>query len=475
MLLLRQSSLYFAARILPAVLGFAGVAVYTRYLDPASVGSYALLLSIAMLTSGIGFGWLRVAGFRMVSGASGIEPEMAATLCILFLGMTPLVVVGEAVALRLLQPGLTPATFYLSIAVTIAYSWFDLCTTTLQARMKVASYGIFTLARSLVSVPLSLALIFAGWKTDALLCGFLGGNLTALAASGMWRPGLRGSFDRRLVASLFHFGWPNSAMTVVFNLAATFQRYVIVISAGAAGLGIFSVAGVFSQQTVGTLISCVAAAGQPLAYKARDRGDAAALRKQLSENAQLIFGIALPCGAGLAALAEPISHHFLGVKFQSASLTMALLAIVAVIDNVRVSYIDQAFEITLNMRPLTVIMSISAAVLAGASVLLIPRYGVAGAAVATLCSVVVQISITAVWGRRILKMPIPIRSLLKTAFATAGMVLVMRLAPTHDTLLGLVASIALGIATYVLISAVTRLQQVRTQLIHRVTWLPAQR
>ncbi|MGP6159087.1 MAG: hypothetical protein ACLPYS_16520, partial [Vulcanimicrobiaceae bacterium] len=128
MLLLKRSSLYFAARVLPAVLGFAGVAIYTRFLDPASVGLYALLLSIALLTSGIGFGWLRVAGFRMVSGASRIEPEMAATLCILFLGTSVLVVAAEAVALRLLQPGLAPLTFYLSLALTIAYSWFDLCT-----------------------------------------------------------------------------------------------------------------------------------------------------------------------------------------------------------------------------------------------------------------------------------------------------------------------------------------------------------
>ncbi|MGP6156070.1 MAG: polysaccharide biosynthesis C-terminal domain-containing protein, partial [Vulcanimicrobiaceae bacterium] len=349
-------------------------------------------------------------------------------------------------------------------------------TTILQARMKIVTFGLFTLARSLVSLPLSLALIFAGYKTDALLGGFLGGNLTALAASGILRAGVGGRFDRRLVSSLFHFGWPNSAMMAVVNLSATFQRYVMVVWAGAAGLGIFSVAGTFSQQAVGTLISCVAAAGQPLAFKARDSGDAAALRKQLSENAQLIFGIALPCGIGLATLAGPISSHFLGVRFQDgAAMVMALTALSATIENVRISYFDQAFEIALRMKPLSVIASIYAAVLAGASLLLIPRYGVTGAAVASLLASMAQISVSFFWGRRMLEMPIPLASLLKTGVATAGMVLAIRLVLIHDSLFGLVLSIAAGVVVYLSISAVMRLRQVRKQLGRHLTWLPAQR
>jgi O-antigen/teichoic acid export membrane protein len=476
MLLLKRTSLYFGARILPAVLGFAGVAIYTRFLDPANVGLYALLLSIVLLTSGIGYGWLRVAGFRMLSGTSPIEPDMAATMCVLFLGTSVLVVAAEALALHLMQPGLAPLTFYLTLALTVAYSWFDLCTTILQSRMKIVTFGLFTLARSLVTLPLSLALIFGGFKTDALLGGFLGGNLTALAASGVFGASLRGSFDRRHVSSLFHFGWPNSAMMAVVNVSATFQRYVMVASAGAAGLGIFSVAGTFSQQAVGTLISCVAAAGQPLAFKARDSGDAAVLRKQLSDNAQLIFGIALPCGIGLATLAGPISSHFLGAKFQDgAAMVMALTALSATIENMRISYFDQAFEIALRMKPLSVIAGMYAAVLTGASLLLIPRYGVTGAAVASLLASMAQTSVSIVWGRRMLEMPIPRSSLLKTGVATAGMVLAIRLVAIHDSLIGLAVSIAVGLVVYVSISAVMRLQQVRKQLGRHLTWLPAHR
>jgi O-antigen/teichoic acid export membrane protein len=474
MLLLKRSTLYVAARILPSVLGFAGVAIYTRYLDPASVGLYALYYTTALLATGLGYGWLRVAGFRLISGVSVIEPDMAYTLCVLFAATTIVVIPCEGIALHLLQPNIAASTFFLTAGATLANAWFEFCTTMLQARLNVTSYGIYNVARSAVMLLVSLGLIFAGLKTDALLGGLVAGNLTAIAATGIWRPGLRGSLDRKLVSSLFHIGWPNSVIVGLAQLCSTFQRYAISVTTGAAALGIYSVATSFSQ-TAGMMVACASAAGQPLAFKARDSGDAAALRKQLSENAQLIFGVALPCCIGLAALSGPIARHLLGAKFQDgAPLLIAIIAISATVEGVRSAYFDQAFEIALKMRPLSVISFIYSVVFVVANLSLIPRYGAAGAAAAMLLAHTVETVVCAFWGRKVLVLPIPLRSLLKTTAATAGMVLVLRLVPLPDTIPGLIAGVALGAAAYIVISALTRLQQVRTLFVLRPRWLSTQ-
>jgi len=53
--------IYFAGRMLPAAIAFGGIALYTRLLDPASFGIYALCLSTSFLVGMTGFSWLRVA------------------------------------------------------------------------------------------------------------------------------------------------------------------------------------------------------------------------------------------------------------------------------------------------------------------------------------------------------------------------------------------------------------------------------
>jgi O-antigen/teichoic acid export membrane protein len=46
---LKQLPIYFIGRIFPAAVAFFGISLYTHLLDPASFGTYALLLSISFL------------------------------------------------------------------------------------------------------------------------------------------------------------------------------------------------------------------------------------------------------------------------------------------------------------------------------------------------------------------------------------------------------------------------------------------
>ena len=63
----KQWLAYAAGRILPAAVGFGAIALYTRLLDPASFGAYALLLSTSFLVGMVAYSWLRVASLRMMA------------------------------------------------------------------------------------------------------------------------------------------------------------------------------------------------------------------------------------------------------------------------------------------------------------------------------------------------------------------------------------------------------------------------
>lgn len=455
------------------MLGLGSVALYTRMLDPASVGAYALLLSISLLASAVAFSWLRVAALRLAAGSvDDSDQQLIATVAVSFAGTAVIVALIEGIALRLLRPGIAWSSLLLAVAAAAASAWFELNGTMLQARLSVLAWGALNFSRAAAALLFSFLLILAGWKTDALLAGFVLGNCSTVAFMRIWRPALRGRFDRALFGRLFTFGWPSSVTAAFMQISPAFQRYTLDLVAGSSAVGLYAVSQDFSSQTLSVLIGSISLAGIPMAYKAKDQGGPGALEAQLLENSRLIFAVTVPAAVGLAVLAGPIAHFFLGARFRAgADVIMALIAIAALVAGLRTYYFDQAFELALETRPQALISFVGTCAVILFSVVLIPRYAAVGAAVSSLSASVLWLTLSIIWGRRVLPMPIPVRSLLKTLFAVAGMVLAIEVVPARDDLVGLVVSIVLGGATYATLSIMTRLELVRTRFTQRFAWL----
>ena len=471
--LLKQSGLYLFGRIIPAAIGVGAVAIYTRLLDPASMGIYALLLSTSLLASAIGFTWLRVAALRVAAGKTGeFEPDFSATIGLLFLATAAIVAVIEGIALHLYQPKLAPVLLLLAVAAAIAASWYDLNASLLQARIQVASWGLLNLVRAVVAVACSVLLIKGGFKAEALLGGFVLGNAATIIFMQLWRPAVRGRFDVALFWRCFHFGWPQSINAAQGIVATVFQRWMLQICAGSAAVGIFAVAQDFSGQTIAILVGSISLAGIPLAFKAQEDGDTVALGTQLRANARLIFGIALPATVGFVVLAEPISHVFFGVQFWAgAGLILTIVGLSAFVINLRIYYFDQAFMLAMQTRPQAVISIFGTLFAIAATAILVPRFAAVGAAVAILIANVVCLGASIVWGMRLLRMPIPIDDWLRTAVATAGMALVLAYLPKERTTVELGLALCAGAIVYIVLSSATRLSSIRAHFGDRFAWL----
>jgi len=472
--LIKQSGIYVFGRALPALVGLASIALYTRLLDPASVGAYAVLLSTSLLASGIAYSWLRVGALRVAAGGPAeLEPDFAATLGLMFIATSGAIALIEGVALHFFfKPVLPFGSLLLAVGAAVASAWYELNGTLLQARLSVVSWGILNLARAGAALVFSVALIFAGLKTDALLAGFVAGNAATLMFASLWWPARKGSFNWSLLQRLWMIGWPSSIASAMGLLSPAFQRYVLVVTAQAGAVGIYAVSQDFATQTLMVLIGSISLAGIPLAFKAKDSGEPEAVSAQLRDNARLIFAVALPVALGLAALAGPISHVFLGPRFRSgADVVMALIAISTLLGGLKIYYFDQAFLLAHQTRPQAIISGVATGVVLAASLLLIPRFAAVGAALSALCGSIAGVVLSMLWGSRLLHMPIPLRSWGKTALAAAGMVLAVLIVPAQDGVVGLTAVVVFGAIVYASLSTATRLELLRTRFGHRLGWL----
>ena len=441
--------LYLVARLLPAAIGFAGIAIYTRLLDPASFGIYALLLSTSFGIGMIGFSWIRVASLRFAAtiAAEG-EPDLLVTIACAFAVTAAVVTAVILAVVRIYDPNLGWTLALLTAGCAIASAWFELNVTLLQARLQVLGVGLLQMARVIGTLLFSVGLILAGLKAQALLVGFIAGNLAGFGTLALWKSALRGKLDRALLKRFFRFGWPSSASSVSY-LSMTFQRFALDAVGGSAIVGIYAAASDFSQQTVGLLMGTATLAGQPLAFRARDLGAKSQLSEQMRTNARLLFAVGFPAAAGLIALADPISAIYLGPRFHvHAGPLMALAAGSIFLSGLRGGYFEQAFEIAFKTRAVALNAFARVALTVAFSLWLIPRNGAIGAGVGLLLAEFIGLLMSVAWARRMMHVPIPVVSWLKIAAATAVMVAVLTLVPLRTTILGLAVAIAAGALAY---------------------------
>src|SRR6476646_812268 len=78
--ILSQAGIYLAARGLPGVIAFLAIPLFSRLLNPADYGRYALPLATVTVLNALLFQWLRLSLVRYLPGAKGDPTRLKSTL-----------------------------------------------------------------------------------------------------------------------------------------------------------------------------------------------------------------------------------------------------------------------------------------------------------------------------------------------------------------------------------------------------------
>lgn len=440
-----------------ALVGFGAVIVFTRILSPEEYGRYTLLLAGASLAGTLAFTWLdaAVARHHQRAAARGrLSGHLFTAWRLYALTALPvLAVAGLTLWLAPMGAALKTACGF-ALAHTVIRSGLTLALETRRAAGEAWRYSILESLTISSAFALGVVFIMAGGLGAA--GPFAGLALAGVVALLVDAPVLlsrakRDRADLKRSAAFLAYGAPVAISLIFEGLLTTGDRFLIAGFLGEAAAGGYAAGYALADRTLSIVFLWLGTTTGPLLIRALEHEGRAAARTVARRTAGLMALLGFPAAVGLALIAGPACALLIDAELAGpAARVMPFIAVSGLINGVMTFYFHEAY--ILGRKP-----KLMAAVMAGAAILnlalnlvLIPAFGLAGAAAATVIAYAVALVICAVHGRTIFPLPVPWTTWLRAAGATAAMAAAVLAVPAFEPALAtLGAKIAAGALTYI--------------------------
>jgi len=339
--------------------------------------------------------------------------------------------------------------FYIKLA-SILILFHPLCELNLsffRMRKEIGLYTTLNLSRHALLVGLIVLSLLLGYKLTGVITAFivsvmlisLIGLLINLRQVGFHIP--------RFTNMKSYLKWgvpliPNSAILWIINGS---NRYMISYFMGITAAGIYSAAYTIGQYASFTLMA-LSAVLYPTITKSYEEGNLSETRKYLKYSLKYFMMIAIPSAFGLSVLAKPILSILTTLEFINGTTVIPIVAFSAVLFGfyqlcLYIIYIANKTHLAMRL------LGTAAALNIILNIILIPRMGILGAAVATFISYVVLGILTLLVSRRYLRFDLSSTFTLKAILASAIMTIcIWFINPASITLV--IISIFAGLIIY---------------------------
>ena len=446
-MLARDGAIYIASRALPGLLGLAATVALSWLLPPDDYGLYGLGIAAIALGHALIFEWLGQGLSRWYQSHQE-DPRFLATVIALFAACC-LGALLLALAAQLALPAAHAALLWVLLGGICAHGWFELMARIHICRFHPTRYLAVSLLRGTLVLAATVAIAWAGGSGVAVLAAAAGATL----AAGLLLPARLAErrADATLARALVAYGAP-FCMTMAFAALTTSINPVLIGAlASREAVGGFTLSFTLVQVTLTVIAYGINAAVWPFAVRAADSGDPAAMRRQLGRGFVFLLGVLLPAAVGLAVLAPAVARLAINPEYHDAiARTTPWLSACAVLMALRIGCLDLAFQLVRRTGLLVWVTGGAAALNLALGVLLIPRFGALGAAVAMTVAVAVSVGHAALLAARHCPPDLPLREGTAIALAAALMGGLLGAMPELPGAAGLVLTVLAGGAAYLL-------------------------
>jgi O-antigen/teichoic acid export membrane protein len=445
---------YLPANIVQGVVGFGAIWIFTRLLSADDFGRYALAFSVVTLAHVAVFSWLEASMARYWAAQTpghSMAAHFASLYRTAFILIALFVPVAGVILWLLPIDGLFKIAIGVGLAGCPARCLAKLAQERFRAAGEVSRSAQLDMATTIGGLVIGVGFALAGTGGAAPLLGLGLAPLCALPfiLPGELRQAKTGVVEIARLKTYAGYGYPIAmSLTLALVLSST-DRFLLAIFMDEAAVGAYHAGYSIANRTLDVLFLWLGAAGQPALVMALERGGLDRLKEAAREQASTFFLIGLPAAAGVALVARPLGEVMIGEALRDAAGQVTpWIALSALLYGLTAYYFGQAFTLGQKTRLLLVAMIVPAGANVLLNLVLIPRFGVLGAAWATAISFGLGMLLTLLMGRKVVPLPIPWDCLIRCLIATGLMALVVRAIPPIGGFAELMVDAGVGALVY---------------------------
>jgi O-antigen/teichoic acid export membrane protein len=395
--IIRGMSVALLGSVLGGGLGFVFGVVMARLLVQGDFG--LLVLAVNLLTAGaaVTIAGADYAAIRHVAAARAPGAKRGAMVAPVRLVMMLNLCVAAAVAVfaepisrdLLGQPDFTRVlrAAALTLPLTVLAQMFSACLSGLEhARGELVRKVIEQGGR----IALGVLVVALGFGVVGATLSMAGAAAAAAVAVGytLWRSLPRGGVTQRTGARvIFAFAWPQAVANVATQLWVVAALVILSRSTDARTVALFGAAFAISQLPL-LVYNAFTYRFSPAIARLWDRNEKEALGELLKSVTRWVAMFAVPLYAVAIALPAPLLQIY-GSKYRSAAVALALMTIATLL-NALAGPVERALIMTGLVRLEMATNVVATVLVVGVALVLIPRYGLTGAAVSALLYTIVR-------------------------------------------------------------------------------------
>ncbi|MGH9876307.1 MAG: polysaccharide biosynthesis C-terminal domain-containing protein, partial [Nitrososphaerales archaeon] len=332
-------------------------------------------------------------------------------------------------------------------------------------------YGLLTASRGALALVAALIFVQAGLGGIGAVFGAAVASLVSMIFFGAHCLANTRHNNSNLRRQMVAYGLPLTLTYLAIMVLDVSDRFMIAWWMGPSAVAGYAASYDLTQQTVGVALNVFFLASYPRITVAWEAGGVQAARQAMVPLSHAMLLVA-PLVAGLfIGLADDITQLVLGSAVQpDAARVMPWVAFAIVIGCLKSYFLDIAFQlakVTHMQLRITVMMAVLNVAL---NIVLIPKFGVVGAAMSTAAAFSSGAVLSWWFGRRLGIYSARKRDVMSMTLAFLAIVLSIQLVPTsaYSGLADVILRLLAGLAGYVVAVMVTNLAGVRLGLMDKL-------
>jgi O-antigen/teichoic acid export membrane protein len=455
-MLLRHTLLYLPAQIVGPLFQLIAMIVWTHLVDEHTLGVITLvtatheLLQIAFLTWWSQYALRYFGRYQHLGEVSRFHRTENAVLLVSVLLQS---IIAIVVLLLVIVPNASNGLLIATVGYVITRTLNLYIGERARVHHQIWIYSIQQIVGPSAGFIVGLVLIkLLGQSAEWPLAGYA---LAQFAAAIIVLPHIGYGrslwpIDRAIIDQALHYGIPIVIGGALGWVGLNASRFIVNDMLGVAAAGLFAVGYGLGQRAAAVAAMLVTAAAFPLAVKSMEQGGSKVAMRQLADNSALLIAILAPSIIGIYMLRAEIVRLLIASSFQQVTLAvLPLSALAGSIRSLRAHFVDQTFLLHSRTRLMIVVAAIDATATVGLSFILIPYWGLVGAAGATVLAAIAAaiVSFTIAFSR--FGLTLPWNHLVSVTLAAAAMAALLNSLPEATSLVILAGHIAAGATAYV--------------------------